>query len=129
MRWFGQELNVDMTDEEKARAYYDELEICSKEKRSSEILEGRKNDMGKEPWHLLPLGPVREVVRVLAFGAKNAADNWQSVENPLDRYYAALMRHVVAWRSGERMDPETGIHHLAHAATNVVFLLWFEGVK
>ncbi len=88
---------------------------------------GRKDDSDKDRWDLLPLEPVRQIVKVLTFGAKKyAPDNWQKVSEPRDRYFAALMRHLVAWRSGEALDPESGIHHLAHAGCCVLFLLWFE---
>ncbi len=88
---------------------------------------GRKDDSGKAPWHLLPWGAVAEVVRVLAFGAaKYAPDNWQQVAQPGDRYFSAAQRHLVAWRQGERVDPESGLPHLAHAACCLLFLLWFD---
>ncbi len=88
---------------------------------------GRKDDNRKLRWDLLPVDPIRQIVRVLTFGAeKYAADNWQHVPQPFDRYYAAAMRHLTDWRDGERYDRETGIHHLAHAACCMLFLLWFD---
>jgi hypothetical protein len=36
---------------------------------------------------------------------------------------AALLRHINAWRRGEKCDDESGLHHLAHALCNVAFLL------
>lgn len=91
------------------------------------LVSGRKDDQTKAPWHLLPLGPVAEVVRVLAFGAsKYGPDNWQQLEQPEARYFSATLRHLVAWRQGERLDPESGLPHLAHAACSLLFLLWFE---
>jgi hypothetical protein len=38
------------------------------------------------------------------------------------RYFDAMQRHVWAWRRGESLDPETGMHHLAHAACCLFFL-------
>jgi hypothetical protein len=85
--------------------------------------EGRKDDNAKPRWDLLPMGLVEETVKVLTFGAKKYADNnWMKVANFNERYWAALMRHLVAWRSGEINDPETGLSHLAHAVCNLVFL-------
>lgn len=77
----------------------------------------------KDPWHLLPFGPVADVVKVLAHGAqKYAPEGWRKVENPRARYFSAAMRHLLAWWGGERVDPESGLPHLAHAACCIFFL-------
>jgi len=89
--------------------------------------EGKKFDQGKDRWDLLPIAAIRHVLYVLNFGAKKyGAWNWTKVPDARNRYYSALMRHVTAWYGGENLDPETGIHHLAHAACNALFLLEFE---
>ena len=88
---------------------------------------GMKFDSNKPRHSLLPKGAVNSVVEVLEFGAKKySADNWQEVDNAKERYYNAAMRHIDSWWNGEKCDPETGIHHLAHAATNLFFLMWFD---
>lgn len=88
--------------------------------------DGVKADAGKRMWHLLPMDALEPVVRVLEFGArKYSVDNWKRVPDPVDRYYDALQRHLVAWRAGQEVDPESGEHHLAHAGCCIVFLLWF----
>lgn len=88
---------------------------------------GLKYDIDKPRHSLLPKGSVNSVVAVLEFGAKKYdVDNWQKVDNARDRYYNAAMRHIESWWSGEKLDKETGIHHLAHAATNLFFLMWFD---
>lgn len=87
---------------------------------------GLKDDKLKPRWELLPLDACEQVVNILTFGAKKyAPNNWQLVEDAENRYYAALMRHLKAWRSGEERCPESGELHLAHAGCNVIFLLWF----
>lgn len=84
----------------------------------------QKHDGGKDRWDLLPLGPVRSVVQVLTYGAKKYAPNaWRLVPDAKDRYFAAALRHLTAWRDGERLDEESGLPHLAHAACCVLFLL------
>lgn len=86
---------------------------------------GLKYDEGKLRYDLIPPKALREIVRVLTHGSVKYGDyNWSHVEPWKPRYTAALLRHIEAWRDGEKYDPETGIHHLAHAATNCIFLLF-----
>jgi hypothetical protein len=85
--------------------------------------EGLKFDDDKPRWDLLPLNPIEDIVKVLTFGAtKYGPNNWRGVENAKERYFAALLRHIVAYRKGEYKDPETGLPHIAHALCNLVFL-------
>lgn len=89
--------------------------------------DGLKFDNGKPRHSLLPKGSISSIIAVLEFGAKKyEANNWQKVDNAKERYYDAAMRHIDSWWSGEKFDQETGIHHLAHAATNLFFLKWFD---
>ena len=86
-----------------------------------------KFDSNKPRYSLLPKGAVNSVIEVLEFGAKKySADNWQEVDNAKERYYNAAMRHIYLWWNGEKLDSETNVHHLAHAATNLFFLMWFD---
>ena len=89
---------------------------------------GMKFDNDKPQWSLLPLREVEQIVKVLTFGAKKySPDNWKRVE--ADRYFDAMMRHIVAWKTGEMNDSETDLNHLAHAACNALFLLYFDEQK
>lgn len=91
---------------------------------------GVKNDTGKNRLDLIEPEFIEKVGEVLTFGAnKYEPNNWQGVEDAEDRYYAAAMRHLLAWRKGEKVDEESGINHLAHVATNMMFLLHFEEEK
>ncbi len=100
---------------------------------------GVKHDHGKPRWDLLPWGQVEDIVKVLTFGAQKYADgvpdsvfgsagdnNWQSVEHPTQRYFAAAMRHITANIMGEKLDPESGLPHLAHAGCCLLFMAWFD---
>lgn len=88
---------------------------------------GRKNDEDKNRLDLIEPQFIEGVGEVLTFGAnKYEPNNWQNVENAEDRYYAAALRHLMAWRRGETVDEESGLSHLKHAATNLMFLLHFE---
>lgn len=86
---------------------------------------GRKSDRGKLRYDLLPVDVLEQIVRVLTAGATKYGDeNWKNVEPYKDRYYAAAMRHLVAWRQGEVADREDGLPHLAHALCCIIFILW-----
>jgi hypothetical protein len=92
---------------------------------SPQDVKGLKYDEGKPRWDLLPMGEIEEIVKVLTFGAKKYADNsWQEVPRGVERYFASLLRHLVAWRTGNDSDDESGLHPLAHAACNIIFLLY-----
>ncbi len=84
---------------------------------------GRKFDSGKSEYGLIPPHALEEMVKVLTLGAqKYDRDNWRYVPDGKRRYFDAAQRHLWAWKRGEQVDPESGIHHLAHAATNLFFL-------
>jgi len=84
----------------------------------------RKDDTGKLRWHLFPFEILVEVVEIFDFGAtKYGEDNWQKCKD-WDRYFDAMMRHIVSWRGGEKVDAESGKYHLSHAICCAIFLIW-----
>jgi hypothetical protein len=93
----------------------------------NELTKGCKFDEGKPRWNLLPTREIEEVVKVLTVGAeKYEDDNWKCVARSRERYFAAAMRHIIAWWHGEEQDTESGLHHLAHAICCLLFLMWFD---
>jgi hypothetical protein len=85
---------------------------------------GRKFDGGKLQYGLLPPLALRETVKVLTFGAeKYEPDNWRRVPDPNRRYFDAAQRHLWAYKEGEKIDPESGVNHLAHALCCIMFML------
>ena len=91
------------------------------------FMPGLKYDSEKPRWDLLPLDIIEEIVKVLTIGAqKYDDDNWRKVENGKKRYYAAMMRHIKDYQSGEMLDPETGLPHLAHAGCCLIFIMGLE---
>ncbi len=90
-------------------------------------MNGMKFDHGKARWDLLPVEELEEVVEVLTHGAnKYDDDNWKYVERPLERYYAAAMRHLITWKKGQSLDNESNKSPLAHAICDLLFLMWFD---
>ena len=86
---------------------------------------GHKDDDHKIRLDLIPPEVIMEIGKVLTFGAiKYAPNNWQQLPNFNRRYYAAALRHLMAWRMGEDFDKESGLLHLSHALTCLAFLTW-----
>lgn len=86
----------------------------------------KKFDTGKLRYDLVPVGPIEDLVRVFTAGASKYGDrNWEQGLSD-DRLYAALMRHIMEWRKGNRIDPEYGLPHMAHAMWNVMAIMYFE---
>lgn len=97
---------------------------------NTEQEKGLKFDTGKLQYSLIPTETTKALAEVLTFGAaKYAPNNWMLVENGKTRYLDALYRHLEAFRSGETLDPESSLHHLAHALTNLAFLHYLETTK
>lgn len=96
--------------------------------RELKVPVGQKHDQSKPRYSLIPSGSLASIVGVLEHGAaKYATDNWKHVENASERYYNASMRHVQAWWSGEQIDSESGLPHLAHAICSLMFLMALDG--
>jgi len=86
---------------------------------------GIKYDGEKPDYSLVPFKSMDEVVKVLTYGAaKYDRFNWEKVEPR--RYQAAALRHISAYMQGEKIDPESGINHLAHAVCSLLFLTDFD---
>jgi hypothetical protein len=84
-----------------------------------------KFDTGKPRISLVAPSLIRMLAKVFEYGAdKYGEDNWKLGLDPL-RLYDALMRHMLAWRDGERID-ESGLPTLAHALWNVAIMLLAE---
>lgn len=84
---------------------------------------GIKFDDDKLRVDLMPVDAMESIAAVLTFGAKKYNDrNWEKGMN-WSRLYRAAVNHLWQWWKGKDLDDETGLPHLAHAATCVIFLL------
>lgn len=86
-----------------------------------------KFDGGKAPLDLIPVEPLYRVAEVFGFGAqKYKRENWRAGNPPeWGRIYASIQRHLTSFWAGEDIDPESGLSHLAHAATQVLMMLYY----
>lgn len=92
---------------------------------SGEFKNDRLDD--KLRWELLPMEEVEDIVKVFHYGAKKyAPDSWKNIPDGFERYRAALMRHMMAYLKGERIDPESGLQHLAQVAWNAIAMLYYD---
>lgn len=72
-----------------------------------------------------PFGQIEEA-KVGGMGAEKYEDhNWRAGYG-WSKSYAAAQRHMVAWWSGEDLDPESGLSHLAHARWHMSALIEFQ---
>lgn len=85
-----------------------------------------KADGGKPRPTLVPVSLIHAVTAIREYGCKKYHDpeNWRKVEP--QRYREALYRHWLAYLSGEKNDPESGLPHLWHVGCNVAFLIEME---
>lgn len=83
-----------------------------------------KADAGKMRPSLVPPEIVTAIAKVREYGCRKYTDpdNWKRVEP--QRYWEAYLRHTLAaWEDYTSVDPESGLMHIEHAATNLAFLL------
>ncbi len=81
---------------------------------------------GKPPLSQLDNELLNQTALVLGFGEKKySRGNWRKGIT-YNRCIDSLMRHVAAFKDGVTVDEESGIHHLGHAACNIMFLLRYE---
>jgi len=84
-----------------------------------------KFDAAKVRVDLLPIEPMMQIATVFGFGAKKYfANSYRQGETVVwSRTYGSIMRHMMAFWSGEDKDPESGLPHLAHAGTQLFILM------
>lgn len=83
-----------------------------------------KADAGKPHPSYVPVSLINAVMAVREYGNQkyHDPDNWKQVEP--ERYHQAMLRHILAaWNDPYKIDPESGLPHIAHVATNIAFLL------
>lgn len=96
---------------------------------------GIKYDAGKVRLGLLPRRALAWMARVCEYGAlKYREGNWVKLSDAdqLAQLREACQRHCLAAFDSiepETFDPESKLPHLAHAATNLLFLLHHETVQ
>ncbi|RKZ84569.1 MAG: hypothetical protein DRQ39_08195 [Gammaproteobacteria bacterium] len=84
----------------------------------------KKFDEGKPDLSYITDAPVamEGFARVMKLGeSKYGRSNWK-LHDDSNRLIAALLRHLMAWQNGEKIDPESNLSHLHHVVANAVML-------
>jgi hypothetical protein len=84
----------------------------------------KKFDRDKAPLDLIPYEAQEEIARVLAFGAKKYGRGNFTGGLEYSRLLSAAMRHLGQFNSGQDLDEESGLSHVAHAGCMIAFLLY-----
>jgi hypothetical protein len=88
---------------------------------------GKKFDQDKVRLDLVEPDFIIGIAKVLTKGAeKYEPESWKTVPDAKNRYYAAALRHLLAWRNGEEIDPEWNLPHMFHLACNIMFLHYLD---
>lgn len=75
-----------------------------------------KHDDGKDDFTYVSTEMMTALARVRAFGSKKySRNNWKKGFK-IDRSLAAALRHIFARLAGQKLDFESGLDHLWHAA-------------
>lgn len=82
-----------------------------------------KDTLGKPKPTMIYYSLIKEISLVREYGIKKygSKDTWRTTD-PQDHLEAAI-RHLYKHAEGETLDSESGISHLAHAASNIMFLI------
>lgn len=73
---------------------------------------------------LLPYEATLEGIKAMEFGAgKYGPDQWREVDMRPEDFLNALERHLLAYKSGEKLAEDSGVSHLGHIIANCAILL------
>ena len=81
---------------------------------------------GKAGVEQIPAECLLDWGRVFSYGEKKyARDNWLS-GTKWSEFLGSALRHLLYWKMGEDLDPESGLPHLAHALWNIGALHYYQ---
>ena len=107
--------------------YIQEAIIMTKDKINEKYKDakGKKFDGDKLEWGLVPFEALHGVVERFGGGKKKyGAWNWIEVDDAKERYFNGLMRHLVAYRSGEELDNDPQFENTKRAKFHLTTALW-----
>ena len=102
-----------------------DVDLGGGEVRTTSATGGEKG-VKPERLDLIPPGFLEELGRVYGEGAKKYSDVNYLFGYEWRKSIGAGLRHWMRFLQGEDIDPETGCHHLAHAAWHCATLITYQ---
>ncbi len=88
--------------------------------------EATRYNEGKPRIGLIPPVATLEIAKVFTMGAEKYGEhNWEKGQ-PEEQVLSSCLRHINAYQRRETNDPESGLHHLAHAVANLMMQLHYD---
>lgn len=84
---------------------------------------------GKAKLSLLPAYSLTSMARIMEGGAGKYGRFDYVRGYPYSYYDDAMNRHILAWRSGEDLDPDDGHPHLLHAACCAMIIAEMQAIE
>lgn len=85
-----------------------------------------KLSIDKPDYSLIPPRQMSEVAKVFTYGAiEHEPGDWYRGAD-WSVYEAAIARHFEAWRMGQVLDADSGLHPLAHAIADMLILMCYD---
>lgn len=92
-----------------------------------------KHDQGKPRMDLIRPEFMFEIAKGLEYGSRKYNEIQGETPNFLkgkgflySKIFGSCLRHLYSWFGGESIDRESGVHHLALAAVNIMFLFTYD---
>jgi hypothetical protein len=87
-------------------------------------MKSERYNEGKIKWSLVHFDSIKDLPKVLEFGAKKySKDNWKKGLD-LNEILDSMQRHVSSVIDGEQHDPESTLHHMGHIMCNAMFYMY-----
>ncbi len=80
-----------------------------------------KFDKGKYKPSLIYTSLLKAISKVREYGIAKYGSGEDWLTTPKIKHIDAGIRHLRAFSDGESIDKESGLHHLYHAASNIMF--------
>jgi hypothetical protein len=82
---------------------------------------------GKLRVDLVPMEAIEAMAQIMGWSGSSKYEDWDWLTKyTVEDCWGSAMRHMIAWKKGERADPESGHNHLYHALTRLGMAAYFQ---